>query len=111
MKKYEAIFILDMRKVEDEGKAFSEEFSKLIQSWGGTMIESVMMGRRQFAREIRKRKAGVYLNFVFEVDPEKETQIREQYKLDERVLRIMIILFDRPENVRSSLAAPEPAAE
>ena len=78
MKKYEAIFILDMRKVEDEGKAFSEEFAKLIQSWGGNMVESVLMGRRQFAREIRKRKAGVYLNFVFEVDPEKETQIREQ---------------------------------
>lgn len=111
MKKYEAIFILDMRKVEDEGKAFSEEFGKLIQSWGGNMVESVSMGRRQFAREIRKRKAGVYLNFVFEVDPEKETQIREQYRLDERVLRIMIILFDRPENVRSSLAAPEQAAE
>ena len=26
MKKYEAVFILDVRKVEDEGKAFSEEF-------------------------------------------------------------------------------------
>ena len=28
MKKYEAVFILDVRKVEDEGKAFSEEFGK-----------------------------------------------------------------------------------
>lgn len=111
MKKYEAIFILDMRKVEDEGKAFSEEFAKLIQSWGGTMVESVMMGKKQFAREIRKRKAGVYLNFVFELDAEKETQIREQYRLDERVLRILIILFDRPANVRSTLAAPAESAE
>ena len=111
MKKYEAIFILDMRKVEDEGKAFSEEFAKLVQSWGGTMVESVMMGKKQFAREIRKRKAGVYLNFVFELDAEKETQIREQYRLDERVLRILIILFDRPANVRSTLAAPAESAE
>ena len=105
MKKYEAIFILDMRKVEDDGKAFSEEFAKMIQSWGGVVNETNLMGRKQFAREIKKHKAGVYLNFVFELDAEKETQIREQYRLDERVLRIMIILFDRPDNVRSTLAA------
>ncbi len=111
MKKYEAIFILDMRKVEDEGKAFSEEFAKMIQNWGGVVNETNMMGRKQFAREIKKRKAGVYLNFVFELDAEKETQIREQFRLDERVLRIMIILFDRPAEVRSTLAPVDPIAE
>ena len=105
MKKYEAVFILDVRKVEDEGKAFSEEFGKNLESMGGKLIEANEMGRKQFAREIKKRKAGVYLNFVFELDAEKETQIREQFRLDERVLRIMIILFDRPDNVRSTLAA------
>ena len=30
MKKYEAVYILDLRKVEDEGKAFSEDFAKTI---------------------------------------------------------------------------------
>ncbi len=108
MKKYEAIFILDLRKVEDDGKAFSEEFDKLIQSWGGNIVESICMGRKQFAREIKKRKAGVYLNFVFELDAEKETQIREYFRLDERVLRIMTIVFDRPDNVRSTLSPVEP---
>ena len=43
MKKYEAVFILDMRKVEDEGKAFSEEFAKTLQGWGGSMLESVLI--------------------------------------------------------------------
>lgn len=111
MKKYEAIFILDLRKVEDEGKAFSEEFAKLIQGWNGNMVESISMGRKQFAREIKKRKAGVYCNYVFELDEQKETEIREFFRLDERVLRIMIIQYDRPENVRSTLAPMEPVAE
>lgn len=111
MKKYEAVFILDVRKVEDEGKAFSEEFGKNLESMGGKLIEANEMGRKQFAREIKKRKAGVYLNFVFELDAEKETQIREQFRLDERVLRIMIILFDRPAEVRSTLAPVDPIAE
>lgn len=111
LKKYEAIFILDLRKVEDEGKAFSEEFAKLIQGFGGGINETVLMGRKQFAREIKKRKAGVYVNFVFELDADKETQIRENFRLDERVLRILIINFDRPENVRSTLAPAEATQE
>ena len=114
MKKYEAVFILDMRKVEDEGKAFSEELGSNLQSWGGNMVEAIAMGRKQFAREINKRKAGIYWNYIFEIDPLKVKEIRNKYRLDERMIRMLIITYDRPENVRSSLAAaPQeaPAAE
>lgn len=103
MKKYESVFILDMRKVEDEGKAFSEEFAKTLLSWGGNVVESIPMGRRQFAREIKKRKAGVYWNYIFELDPLKATQLREHFRLDERVIRHMEIVFDRPDQVRSTI--------
>ncbi len=99
MKKYEAVFILDMRKVEDEGKAFSEEFAKNVQSWGGKVVESNPMGRRQFAREIRKRKAGIYWDYVIEIDPLKSGEVREKYRLDERVVRLLVINYDRPESV------------
>ncbi|MBO4490200.1 MAG: 30S ribosomal protein S6 [Lentisphaeria bacterium] len=109
MKKYEAVFILDMRKVEDEGKAFSEEFAKNIQSWGGNVNEAVNMGRRQFVREINKRKAGIYWDYYFELDPAKTKEIREKYRLDERVVREMVIVDERPAEVRSTLAAPAEA--
>jgi small subunit ribosomal protein S6 len=99
LKKYEAVFILDMRKVEDEGKAFSEEFAKNVQSWGGKVVESNPMGRRQFAREIRKRKAGIYWDYVIEIDPLKSGEVREKYRLDERVVRLLVINYDRPESV------------
>ncbi len=110
MKKYEAVYILDLRKVDDEGKAFSEEFAAKIGEMGGAVTETVMMGRRQFAREINKRKAGIYLDFVFEMDPAQEKNLREVYRLDERVLRVLIVNFDRPAQVRSTLAMPAEAA-
>ena len=109
MKKYEAVFILDPRKVDDEGKAFAGQFEQLINGWGGKMIENVAMGRKTFAREIKKRKAGYYFDFVFEVDPAKEATLRDEFRLDERVLRVLSIVYDRPEHVRSKLAIPEPA--
>ena len=110
MKKYEAVFILDPRKVDDEGKAFADQFEQLINGWGGTMVENVAMGRKPFAREIKKRKAGIYFDFVFEVEPAKEAMLRDEFRLDERVLRFLSIVYDRPEHVRSKLAIPEPAA-
>jgi len=98
LKKYEAVFILDIRKTDDEGAAFSKEFSDLIASMGGTMGEAVSMGRRQFTYEIDRHKAGLYYNFFFEVEPAKILEIKDKYKLDQRILRNLIILDERPES-------------
>ncbi len=96
MKKYEAIFILDIRKVEDEGEAFSKEFAALVESLGGKVEDSIPMGRIQFAYEIEKRKAGIYWNFVFEAGNEANAAILDKYRLDERILRPFITTYDRP---------------
>ena len=98
MKKYEAIFILNIRKVDDEGKAFTKEFTEMLEGWGGKMIEALPMGRKQFAREINRAKAGIYWNYIFNLDPDKVLAIRNQFRLDERIIRLMIINYDRPES-------------
>ena len=99
MKKYEAVFILDIRKSDDEGAAFCKEFEELVASLGGKLESTTPMGRRQFTYEIDKRRAGLYFDFVFELAPAGVKQIKEQYKLDQRILRNMILIYDRPENV------------
>ena len=106
MKKYEAIFILDIRKVEDEGTVISSEIETLVKKWGGEMIKSISLGRRQFAYEVKKRKGGIYWNYVFTAEPDKVKALKENFLLDERVLRNMIINFDRPAIEKSSAVAP-----
>jgi small subunit ribosomal protein S6 len=103
LKKYEAVYIIDTRKVEDDGKALATELVSLIEELGGEVIENVFMGRKQFAREIEKRKAGAYYNFVFTAEPASIKTITDKYSLDERVIREMIINYDRPEVVKSKL--------
>lgn len=98
MKKYETVFILDERKVQDEGKAFSEEFSSMISGAGGEMVNVTPLGRKQFAREIRKRKAGIYYDFVIKVKESLAKDLSDKYKRDERVLRMQVFVYDRPEN-------------
>ena len=99
MKKYEAVFILDIRKSDDEGAAFTKEFEELIVSLGGKHESTTPMGRRQVTYEIDKRRAGLYFDFVFELAPAAVKEIKERYKLDQRILRNMILIYDRPENV------------
>ena len=102
MKKYEAVFILDIRKTDDEGAAFSKEFGELIESLGGKMESVTPMGRKQFTYEIDKRRAGLYFDFVFELAAAKVKEIKEKYKLDQRILRNMIISYDRPADANDN---------
>jgi len=106
LKKYEAIFILDIRKVDDDGAVISSEIETLIKKWGGEMIKSISLGRRQFAYEVKKRKGGIYWNYVFTALPDKVKDLKENFRLDERVLRNMIINFDRPDVERSGAFVP-----
>jgi len=99
LKKYESVFILEIRKMDDDGKAFAEEFGKYVESLGGVMEEPKFLGRKQFAREIKKRKAGIYWHFVFSCSPVGANGIKDKYRLDERVLRLMITTYERPEKI------------
>lgn len=111
MKKYEAIFIMDIRKVDDEGAGVCSEIATLIGKWGGEMLKSVSLGRRQFAYEMKKRKGGIYWNLIFTADPDKVKELKEHFRLDERILRNMIINFDRPAVEKSGVSAPVERAE
>ena len=101
MKKYETVIILDEKGVGDDGASFLAEFENTLKmDLEGKVVESVNMGRRQFAREMRKRKTGIYLDVVHELKPESEKLLREKYRLDDRVLRLQTFVFDRPDNVQ-----------
>ncbi len=99
MKKYEAVFILDIRRADDEGAAFCKEFAEFLKTLGGSDVEVTNMGRKQFTYPINKRRAGLYFDFIFEMEAAGVKAIKEKYRLDERVLRNMILVCDRPENV------------
>ena len=98
MKKYETVVILDDRKIQDEGKAFSEDFASVVSGAGGEIVSATPLGRKMFAREIKKRKTGIYMDFVFSVKGGDIKDIPEKYRLDERVLRLQVFAYDRPEN-------------
>ena len=90
--------ILDEKALKDNGGEFLAKFEKVVSSdCGGKIVSSEIMGKRQFAREIRKRKTGLYLDIVHEMEADQVTPLRNKFKLDDLVLRLQTYNYDKPE--------------
>ena len=96
MKKYESIFILNDRKLEDGGISYAAKVEETLKALGAENISNGTMGRKQFARPIGKRTSGLYWSFVFDLSPEKVSEFEDNYRLEDVVLRQVVYVYDVP---------------
>lgn len=97
MNKYEAVYILDDRKVEGNGSAFVKEIEAAVSELGGKCVSTECIGRRQFATPIKKRTAGTYWDLVFEVPAAGVAVLKDRFRLNPSLLRAEIFAYDKPE--------------
>jgi len=94
--KYEAVFILDEKKLDDHGDAFIRDVAKVIKGLGGQVHEKNSMGRKQFARPIRNMRAGSYWGLIFDLDPAQLRTFQDTYRHEEVVLRLEVFRYEPP---------------
>ncbi len=92
MNTYETVFILDSRKVDDGGEAFSRGVRQHVESLGGLIEKVESLGRKTFARPIGRHRAGVYWDFIMRLAPARVEGFRDRYRLDGLVLRLEVFL-------------------
>jgi small subunit ribosomal protein S6 len=85
---YDVVFILDEKRLEDNGESFANDVAQFVASLGGEVKERNIMGRRIFTRPIGKHTAGLYWEFVTDLDPAKVAEFKEKYRLNSTVLRL-----------------------
>ena len=90
MRTYEAVFILDPKKLEDAGDAFAKSAGEQVEALGGKVQKCTSMGRRQFARPIGRHKAGIYWDLVIELGAENVAALKDRYRLNSTVLRLEV---------------------
>lgn len=96
MRTYEAVFILDERKIEDRGDSFARRVAGHIKDLGGKVQERQSLGRRQLAHPVKKHSSGVYWDFVLDLAPDKLSAFEDKYRLDETVLRLVVFHYNPP---------------
>ena len=75
MKNYEIMYIVRPTLGEDELKKVTENFANVLTSNGATINETVEMGQRELAYEIKDFKSGYY--FVLEISANDDKAINE----------------------------------
>ncbi len=91
-KKYKATFILDTRGYTEPVETLIEKVKGVIESVG-CKIESVEnLGQKAFARTTdRNFPAGIYVDVAFEGSADSNALIKEKFRLDKTVNRILIL--------------------
>ena len=96
MRTYEAVVVLDEKRLDDDGTAFSKEIASHVKSLGGRVKEANLLGRKSFVRAIGKRRAGTYWTFLLALDPSKIVTFRDRYRLNSAVLRLQVFAREEP---------------
>ena len=97
MKKYEAVFILNDRKFDDGGEAFSTKVVETLGQCEAVNVKKESLGRKAFARNIGKRTHGIYWCFYFDMAPGQVEDFQDKFRLEEHILRHVVYLYDKPE--------------
>ena len=71
MKNYEIMFIVKPTLSEEDIKKVVKNFQDVISNNGGKITETVEMGQRELAYEIKKFKSGYYYVITLEANDDK----------------------------------------
>ncbi|MCF7854717.1 MAG: 30S ribosomal protein S6 [Candidatus Pacebacteria bacterium] len=107
MRTYEAVFVLDESKFDDAGDALAKEVEQNIEQLGGRVRKKTAMGRRPFSRPMKKKNAGIYWDFIFDMESSNVDSLEGIYRLNDAVLRTGIFLYEGPTPENNEKTADE----
>jgi small subunit ribosomal protein S6 len=102
---YEALIILKAAGTEQEIAQRSAQLEEPIKRVGGIIESSQAMGRRRFAFRISKQTEGHYHLLRFQAPTEQLAELERLLRLDESIVRFMILAQDETARVPSLTAA------
>lgn len=91
MKKYECAVVLAPNVGTDDVENSTKKYKEVITSRGGEVTAVDDWGKRSLAYEINYHKEGYYHFYRFEGSKEIVDELNRQLKIDESVIRHMIV--------------------
>ena len=93
---YETMYILRPDIAEDEVKNHIEKYNKLLEEFGGSILDSQMRGKRRLAYSIDKHREGIYVQLSHTGDGQHIFKIEKSMRLSEDVIRYMTVKQNGP---------------
>ena len=102
---YETMYILRPDIAEDEVTNHIDKYNKLLEEFGGTILDSQMRGKRRLAYQISKHREGIYVQLSHQGDGQHIFKIEKAMRLSEDVIRYMTVKQEGP------LPTPRPSTK
>lgn len=64
---------------------------KEIEKSGGSVKSTARIGKRKFARQMKKKDHGYYVVMTFELPPEEVEPLRKRFNMNEDLMRAQIV--------------------
>ena len=93
---YETMYILRPDIAEDEVNNHIDKYNKLLEEFGGTILDSQMRGKRRLAYQITKHREGIYVQLSHQGDGQHIFKIEKAMRLSEDVIRYMTVKQEGP---------------
>ena len=100
---YETMYILRPDIAEDQVTNHIDKYNKLLEEFGGTILDSQMRGKRRLAYQIAKHREGIYVQLSHQGDGQHIFKIEKAMRLSEDVIRYMTLKQEGP------LPTPKPS--
>ncbi|MCK5528706.1 MAG: 30S ribosomal protein S6 [Kiritimatiellae bacterium] len=94
MKEYEALLILPAKLDDEAVKKAMQTVSDEIVTQGGSVSNYDVMGKKVFARQLKKQSAGTYVKVKFTMPAAGINGLISRLKFNDDVFRIQITSFD-----------------
>jgi len=102
---YETMYILRPDIAEDEVTNHIDKYNKLLEEFGGSILDSQMRGKRRLAYQIAKHREGIYVQLSHQGNGQHIFKIEKAMRLSEDVIRYMTVKQDGP------LPTPRPSTK
>ena len=93
---YETMYILRPDIAEDEVNNHIDKYNKLLEEFGGIILDSQMRGKRRLAYQIAKHREGIYVQLSHQGDGQHIFKIEKAMRLSEDVIRYMTVKQEGP---------------
>lgn len=120
MSHYEITYVISAAIPENDYPGIEQRIKDLIvKEHSGTVTSQMTIGRRKLAYPIKKEKFGFYQTLEFDMEPEMMKMFDRELKLNQSLLRHLIIIKDvlsaeqqaREESIQAKVRARKAAAK
>lgn len=91
MNLYEGMYIFPESMEEDAIAVALKDVGKEIEKSGGSIKSPARIGKRKFARQMKKEDHGYYVVMTFELPPQEVEPLRKRFNMNEDLMRAQIV--------------------